>query len=427
MELVAYLEQDLRPALGCTEPAAVAYAAARAAEQAGGEVLAVHLGTGVGVFKNCQGAVLPRTGGLVGIEWAVAIGAVLPDASAELESFQRLDAEMLREARRLVASGAVHVTVEPQADGLHVDCRVTRADGEGRAVLSGRHTALARLERDGQTRPLPAALPGGAPSEDGGEALERWLRSLSLSDALRLSERPDAGSRSRLREAREHNLAIAHEGLALLPEAFVQASRAQPGAWASCLVGAGVRARMSGVERVVTTLAGSGNKGITVAVGLALEAERLGASPELLDRAHALACLVTSSATRHLGITSPMCGAANAAGIGLAAGLVALHGGGQQALSRAVDNMVGNVAGMLCDGAKPGCGLKAATAVDAAIRAAALALAGLGLTPTDGIVGADADRSLENLGRVARRGMPAAEAEVVRILGEKPEAGAGRP
>jgi L-cysteine desulfidase len=172
------------------------------------------------------------------------------------------------------------------------------------------------------------------------------------------------------------------------------------------------------------TLAGSGNKGITVAVALACWAEELGVSSELADEALALAALVTSVTTRRLGTLSAMCGCANAAGMGLAAGLVRLHGGGERELELAVGNLVGTVTGVICDGAKVGCGLKATTAVDTAHRAASLALSGFGVSAGDGIVAARGEGSLDNLERIARQGLRSMDAEVLAILRETPRNGA---
>jgi L-cysteine desulfidase len=133
----------------------------------------------------------------------------------------------------------------------------------------------------------------------------------------------------------------------------------------------------------------------------------------------ALSCLVTSATTHHLGTLSAVCGCSNAAGIGLAAGLVHLEGGGERALTLAINNMVGNVTGMICDGAKIGCALKTMTAVDAAFRAASLAMGGMGIPATDGIVGASDAASLENLGRIATAGMESADREILAIMQEK--------
>jgi L-cysteine desulfidase len=185
------------------------------------------------------------------------------------------------------------------------------------------------------------------------------------------------------------------------------------------MVCAGVYARMSGEDFVVMTLAGSGNKGIVTAVPITLWGREVGADPRRADEALALTCLLTSATTHHLGTLSAACGCSNAAGVGLAAGLVHLQGGGLPEISLAVSNIVGNVTGMICDGAKMGCGLKTMTSVDAAFRAASLAMSGIGIPATDGIVGADGMESLAHLGRVASAGMSAMDGQILEIMQEK--------
>ena len=187
----------------------------------------------------------------------------------------------------------------------------------------------------------------------------------------------------------------------------------------SRLVCAGVYARMCGENFTVMSLAGSGNKGIVCAVPLVRYGLEVNRPPELIDEALALACLVTSSTTHHLGALSAVCGCSNAAGIGLAAGVVHLEGGGPEEISAAVTNMVGNVTGMICDGAKIGCALKTMTSVDAAFRSASLALSGITIPVTDGIVGEDGAGSLANLGRIATTGMVAVDDAVLSIMQAK--------
>lgn len=138
-----------------------------------------------------------------------------------------------------------------------------------------------------------------------------------------------------------------------------------------------------------------------------------------LGQAMGLAFLITSAATHHLGPLSAVCGCSNAAGIGLAAGLVCLADGDEAAISRAITNMVGNVTGMICDGARIGCAMKTMTAVDAAFRSASLALAGIGIPSSDGIVGRDGMASLVHLGRIATQGMRLVGAEILAIMQEK--------
>lgn len=176
---------------------------------------------------------------------------------------------------------------------------------------------------------------------------------------------------------------------------------------------------MSGEGYVVMSLAGSGNKGITATVPILLWGRETGYTDERIGRALALSCLVTAATTPRLGRLSTVCGVSNAAGIGIAVALVDLQDGDAEARHRAVNNMVGNVAGMICDGAKIGCGMKAMTAVDAAFRSASLALAGVGIPASDGIVGADAAQSFDHLERIAGSGMQAMDDAILRIMQDK--------
>lgn len=397
--------------LGCTEPASIALAAAHAAGQASGPVRAALLTCDARLFKNCHAVGIPHSGHRTGILQALAIGSLLPDPSAGLECFRQITPEILAQADALLASGSVKVQVEPGRRNLLVDCQVVRAGGVGRAVIEEAHTHLVRLERDGLPQPLP---PGADPRGDAGRMAE--VAAASFGGLIQAARSLSPEDRAVLRQGVELNLAIARHGLTLLPRPFMDLIGLDPLTRISRLVCAGVYARMSGADFTVMTLAGSGNKGITCAVPLALWGRECAAPQEAIDEALALACLMTAAATARLGALSSVCGCSNAAGIGLAAGLVLLQGGGEAELSMAVTNMVGNVTGMICDGAKIGCGLKTMTAVDAAFRAASLAMAGLGIPPGDGIVGRDGRESLDHLERVAVKGMAAMEEEILRIM-----------
>lgn len=414
MQMAPFLASQWRPALGCTEPACVAWAAANAAGLAAGEVWEIRLVCDPRLFKNCYAVGIPFSGRKVGVLWALAIGAHLPDPSLKLECFRATTPEILAAAARLIAEGRVQVEVDAGHAGLFVDCVVTRAGGTGRAVIEEEHTRLTRLERDGTVEPLPAVVSEQEQAFDRGE-----LGRLSLADMLAVARSLDGAERQALRRGLAMNRAIAEHGLGLLPRDFAAAPADVPQARAARLVCGGVYARMSGEDFVVMSLAGSGNKGITASVPLAVMGEARGLPPERIDEALALTCLITVLTTGKLGSLSAVCGGSNAAGAGLAAGLVLLAGGGEREISLSLDNMVGNVSGMVCDGAKIGCGLKTMTAVDAAFRAASLAMSGVGIPFTDGIVGADGLASLDNLARLANQGMVAVDAEILAIMKEK--------
>jgi len=418
MKFRDYLATEWRPALGCTEPASIAYAAANAAAQAEGEVRSVHLLCDARIYKNCYAVGIPHTEGKLGITWALAIGALLPDASAGLECFRHVTPQIIERALELIEAGLVTVDVDSARHELLVDCRVVRAGGAGRAVIESEHTRLVLIEANG--KPVAHPQTEAAKKGDGGaSSVREQLASLSFHELVTLATALDEGDGELLREGAELNLAIAQHGLSLFPRRFFRMMGSDSVTRLSRLVCAGVYARMSGEDFTVMSLAGSGNKGITASVPLAMWGEDNAHEQRRIDEAMALACLVTSATTHNLGTLSAVCGCSNAAGIGLAAGLVYLEGGDEAHISLAMNNMVGNVSGMICDGAKIGCALKTMTAVDAAFRSAALALSDIGIPVTDGIIGQDGLESLRNLGRIATHGMMSMDAEILRIMQDK--------
>lgn len=411
MRFSDYLDAEWKPALGCTEPAAVAYAALLAAGQGEGPVQRVRLTVDARTYKNCHAVGIPNSGRKTGILWALALGTQLHDEGLGLRCFEGVTPEALAAAGRLIEAGLLQVEVDAERPDLHIDCTVVRASGTGRAVLDREHTHLALLEADGRR------VGGEAPGADEPPATVRdTLAGWSLRDLMAFSRELTPEDRLRLREGAERNLAMALHGVSLMPEGFVPPEGHDALTRYSRLVSAGVYARMSGEPLMVVSLAGSGNKGITVSVPVTLWGRGKGHPQERIDEALAFACLMTSTTTFRLGTLSSICGAANAAGIGIASGLVMLEGGSADQVDLAIHNMVGNLAGMICDGAKIGCAMKTMTGADAAFRSATLALAGFGIPATDGIVGVDGEASLANLGRLAQRGMAGVDTEVLAIM-----------
>jgi L-cysteine desulfidase len=415
MNLTEYLSAEWRPALGCTEPAAVAYAACLAAGQGQGAPRMIRLVLDARTYKNCHAVGIPNSDRKTGVLWALALGALLPEASLGLQIFGAITPEVLAQAERLLERGAVHVEVDASRTELHIDCTVACEGGVGRAVLEREHTRLVRLEADGR----PVALDLAATGAEGTERVRERVGTMALAELVALAQTATAADRARLQEGLALNLAMAEHCVGHLPEGFVASAGPDPWLRIPRLVSAGVLGRMSGEALTVMSLAGSGNKGITVAVAMGLWGRHAGHSEARIEEALALACLLTTATTHRLGTLSAICGASNAAGIGIAVGLVHLGGGGLAQMDLAIHNMVGNLAGLICDGAKIGCAMKAMTGVEAAFRAATLALAGFGIPETDGIVGADGAASLANLGRLAQIGMAGVDTEILDIMQAK--------
>ncbi len=412
-----YLASEWKPALGCTEPAAVAWAAAKAAGTSEGPIEEVRLICDPRIYKNCYAVGLPNSEGKTGILWALAIGSNLMDGSLGLHSFDATNQESLACAQRLLESHAVHVEVDAKRTDLFIDVRVKRAKGIGRAVIEHEHENLTHIEH----YPADHTWSSQTPTDVAPKAVNvrSRLAALGIKGAIDMALSLTKEDRRFLREGAMLNMEIARFGTSLLPEKVVN----KPGVSAQDRVAqhvqAGVTARMSGVSQTVMTLAGSGNKGITVSLPIWLWGLEHGHPGERVEEALALGCLITSATTHHLGTLSAACGSAIAAGAGIAAGLVHLDGGGAHEVGLAVSNVVGTLAGMICDGAKVGCAMKTLTGVEAAFRAASYAMAGEGIPATNGIVGKDGETSLVYLGLVVTKGMANVDAEILEIMQRK--------
>ena len=414
MKISDFLAQELVPALGCTEPASIALAVATAVAQGVGDVERVQITCDPQIYKNCYAVGIPNSEHHTGILWSIALGAQLKDAPKDLECFSAITPAALEAAGALIDAGAIEVEVDAERRALFIDAVVEGTKGRARCIIQNEHTNIVRVEHD--DRVIEERDAGKASSR---AQLRADVAALSLDEMLAMVAAIGEKDRAHIREAMRLNRVIAEHGMTLFPKRFVALASGEAMHRSAFLVCAGVYARMSGEGFPVMSLAGSGNKGITATVPLAICAQTRAIDETRLMEALALAYLVTSATTHHLGSLSAVCGCSNAAGIGLAAGLIHLDGGGVHEIELAQHNMVGNVTGMICDGAKIGCALKTMTAVDAAFRASALAMGGVGIPPEDGIVGATGRESLENVGRIATLGMSATDGEILKIMQEK--------
>lgn len=410
----SFLNEEWRPALGCTEPASIAYAASKASSLSGpGMATKIHLVCDPRIYKNCYAVGIPHSDHKVGILWTLAIGSMLPEPELELECFRNINSEALENAKLLIDRNLISVEVDTSKSSLFIEVKVFKNDLCSIAVIEDEHTRITRLECGGKNYPVDAG-----PLNTSESCRER-LSSLDFCKMMDLSRNIDDSDRALLQKGMKLNEEISRHGLSLLPETFVDVSDQDLLTRISRLVCAGVLARMTGEDFLVMSLSGSGNKGIVCSVPLAVFGRETGAESRDVEESLALACLLTSATTHHLGTLSAVCGCSNSAGIGLAAGLVLLQGGGADEISMAVNNMVGNVTGMICDGAKIGCAMKTMTSVDAAFRSTSLALSGIGIPFSDGIVGRNGQESLDHLGRIAKSGMSRTDTEILEIMQSK--------
>jgi len=414
MNFKEFLKREWVPALGCTEPASIAYAGLLAAGRLAGPPKKIDLTVDPKIYKNCHAVGIPHSGHKTGLKWAAAIGAFLKDTGAELQCFKDIDSGVLKKAGQLIAKNKIKIRIDRKRKNLFIDFKVSTAKKSASCVIEGSHTNVVSLQPGG----TPKKRADKSGSEEIGAA-RKWAGSLSVDKIITIAKKISRKERGLIREGARLNLAIARYGIKLFPKSFFALTGKDPLARISSLVSAGVYARMWGEDYPVMSIAGSGNKGIVLSVPLLLLEKEWKISKKKIEEAFAIAMLFTSKTTEELGTLSAVCGCSNAAGIGLACAIVYLKGGGKKEISFAINNMVGNITGMICDGAKIGCALKTMTSVDAAFRSATLALSGISIPKEDGIVGENGHESLKNLSRIAKFGMVKTDEEILGIMRKK--------
>ena len=413
-QFVAILKEELRPAMGCTEPIALAYAGAKARQVLGKLPERIDVLVSGNIIKNVKSVVVPNTGGLRGIATAVCAGVVAGDADKQLEVIASVSKEKQAELKAYM--GEVTINIAPSESNLVFDIDLTLYAGEdtARVRIVNHHTNIVHISRNGV---VELELPVEESSEDNltDKTCLTIERIVEFADVLDINDVKEFVGRQL-----QYNMAIAKEGLAgnwganigsVILNQQGTADNRRAAAWAA----AGSDARMSGCEMPVIILSGSGNQGITASVPVAIYARAFDASEEELIKAVTVSDLITIHQKTGIGRLSAYCGAISA-GVGAGAGLAYLHGGRKEAVAHTVVNAVAILSGTICDGAKPSCAAKIAAAVDAGILGYNMYLENQQFYGGDGIVTKGADRTVSNIGRLAREGMRETDTTILKIM-----------
>jgi L-cysteine desulfidase len=440
LDIEAILQKTLKPALGCTEPAAITFAVAAAIRAIEGwtpqnpgimmtafspeDVESIRVSMNRGVFKNAYSIYIPNTGGDKGILVAAALGPWCnPDLG--LSIFQNLQESDVLRGRRLVAQGKVHIEIARAQDtdlfiAARARIRTNAGIREGSSVIRDEHTNLVHLACDNR-----AIYQRGASQtqRNSAEDIEEFAR-LRFKDLALMADTIPESVYPLLNKTIEMNRRAAETGLERplgLGVGYFGAQalgdRKEPG-YLSGGAAAGSDARMSGYPIEVMSSAGSGNQGMIATIPVYAFCRDNGVEEVRQLRAIALSHLVTLYVTLQLGYLSSLCGVAVKAGIGAACGLTYAMGGGAAEIQRAVKIMAAALSGMICDGAKPGCALKVSSAADMATRAASLAMKNIDVSDENGIVADTAENTIRNLKRL-NESMQSAEEKIIQIMQEK--------
>jgi L-cysteine desulfidase len=410
---VDVLKKELVPALGCTEPIAVAYAGALAAKALGRFPERIAVAASGNIIKNVKGAVVPNSGGQKGLEAAAVLGVVAGNPDKKLEVLADATGEQIARGKELIRSGFCGVDMLPGVACLHIII-TAEAGGDSAVVeIAEGHTNVVAVKRNG------AYIQGGpySPRADN-EAPADFLTIDSILEFAETCVLEDV--RAVLARQIECNSRIAAEGLAhdyganvgsTLLRHFGSDVRTRAKARAA----AGSDARMSGCELPVVTNSGSGNQGMTVSLPVIEYARELNLPPEKFYRALALSNLTAIHLKSGIGKLSAFCGAVSAA-CGSGAAITYMNGGSRKQITDTITNTLGTVSGLVCDGAKASCAAKIASSVDAAIMAHTMAMDGQVFAPGEGIVMDTPEDTIRSVSRMARQGMRQTDEEVLRIM-----------
>lgn len=414
---IRLIRSETAPAMGCTEPAAGALCAAAAAAQLGCAPESLTVEVSSYIFKNAMNVGIPGTGE-TGLDIACAMGALCPKPELGLSVLGEFDPGRLPEARRLARN--TRISVAEGVPKVYIRAVAHGGGSYGEAVIRDTHTGIVYLGRDGVPSMEKDMAPSSAP-ESGGEGAQ-----LDIPGIWQFGQEVPAGALYFLRELVQVNCAMAEEGLSH-PYGLQVGRQMHSGTaagliaedtanFAAAYTAAAADARMSGCEQAVMSVAGSGNQGLTATLPVIAVARKSGKPEEVMLRALAISILTTIHAKEYIGRLSVLCGCGVASSIGVTAGVVYMLGGTLEQAEMGIRTMTADISGIVCDGAKPGCALKIATSVGAAMRAASFALSGIGASAHDGIVAGDVEETLKNLGELGADGMAAANQVILDML-----------
>ena len=423
-EIIALMNREIIPAIGCTEPIAVALCVAKATEARGERPEHIEARLSANVLKNAMGVGIPGTG-MTGLPIAMALGALIGKSEYELEVLKDLTPDAVAEGRRFIDEKRISVTLKQDiTEKLYIEVEVKAGSNSAVAIISGGHTRFVWVSRNGDT----LFNEQGGNSSDNTQATTQRDPELTMRRVWDFAMTAPLDELRFILDARRLNMNAAYESLKgdyghAIGKLFrSESERNIMGDTLHCqivgMTAAACDARMAGAMIPVMSNSGSGNQGLTSTVPVVVYAEQSKASEEQTIRALILSHLTVIYIKQSLGRLSALCGCVVAA-TGSSCGITYLMGGGYQEVTRAVKNMIANLAGMICDGAKPSCSMKCASGVSTAVVSALMAIHERCVTSVEGIIDDDVDRSIRNLTDIGRDAMTHTDAMILHIMTNK--------
>lgn len=418
--VIALIKREVVPAIGCTEPIAVALCVARACELLGSRPEKIEVRLSANILKNAMGVGIPGTG-MIGLPIAIALGALVGRSEYGLEVLKDADAEAVEQGKKYIAEKRISVDLKKDIEEkLYIEAEVSVGAHRATAVIAGGHTNFVYLRLDDEIIEDSRTDGGECEGDDDVQLTLRRVYDFSMTtptddlkfilEARRLNK---SAAEQAFRSDYGHSLGKTLRGdreIKLLGDSIF--SRIISYTAAAC------DARMAGAMIPVMSNSGSGNQGITATLPVVVYGEECGATEERMIRALTLSHLTVIYIKQSLGRLSALCGCVVAAS-GSSCGITYLMGGGYDEIAMAVKNMIANLTGMICDGAKPSCALKLASGVSTAVLSAMMAMEHRCVSKLEGIIDEDVDKCIRNLTAIGRDGMNETDELILRIMTDK--------
>ena len=418
-QIIKLIHQEVIPAIGCTEPVAVALAAAKAAEVLGCKPEKTEVFLSANILKNAMGVGIPGTG-MVGLPIAIALGTLIGKSAYGLEVLRDLTPEALAEGKQVIEDKRIHIALKDNVDKLYIEVICSAGDETSRVIICHEHTNVVYVEKNGVV--LTDRRKEGVSCDASGDEDElrlsfstvyEFAMEMPLDEIRFILETADL-----IRKAAEASLK-GNFGHTVSKTVSGVYGRKYMGDSAYthmlAMTAAACDARMDGAMIPVMSNSGSGNQGIAATLPVLSFAEDIECSEEQLIRALMLSHLMVIYIKQSLGRLSALCGCVVAA-TGASCGITYLMGGDKVQISYAIKNMIGNITGMICDGAKPSCAMKVSSGVSTAMLSALMAMENKVVTPVEGIIDENVDKSIINLTSIGSKGMEATDKLVLDIM-----------
>ncbi|MBQ8640388.1 MAG: serine dehydratase subunit alpha family protein [Lachnospiraceae bacterium] len=412
---IQILNEELVPAMGCTEPIAVAYCAAKAREVLGCLPQKVTVEASGNIIKNVKSVIVPNTEGLKGIPAAAAAGIVAGKVEKILEVISEVTKEQKEEICRYLEEVPIQLLPLEECDKLDIIVSVAAGEERAKVRISRLHSNISYIEKNGEVLYQEGAVETDTASHHADRSTLTVERIIEFADTVDTDLVKDL-----LQQQVDYNCAIAEEGLANdwganVGSVLIKCNGDSLRNRAKAMAAAGSDARMSGCELPVMINSGSGNQGITVSVPVAVYAKELGCSKEEMYRALLVSNLIAVHIKTGIGPLSAFCGAVSA-GCAAGCGIAYLQGGRLDAIAHTLVNAIAIVSGIVCDGAKPSCAGKIASSIDAAFLGYDMYLNNQQFYGGDGIVSKGVENTIRNIGRLGAQGMCDTDREIIRIM-----------